>query len=95
MSYTVTEVGDDWVEAWDGETYIDPSNISGREKSTMKVYVGAPHQFLVGDVVALAVRLVARITPPDEELTPIEIARAAVEGTEYQWCSDEELLGNG
>jgi hypothetical protein len=70
MSYTVTAVGPDWVEVWDGESIVDPD--IPRHKSTERVYVGDGHVFQVNDVVALMVRLVARITPPGEEVVPIE-----------------------
>jgi hypothetical protein len=94
MSYTVKSITDDSVELWDGVSNVDPDWPG--ERHTMTVFVGAPHPFLVGDIVNLAVRLLARITPPGEEVVPVDPdlarARAAVDGTEYQWCSDEELL---
>jgi hypothetical protein len=67
MSYTVTAVGDDWVELWDGVSIVDPD--LPRHKSVERVFVGEPHPFQVNDVVALSVRLVARVIPPDTEPT--------------------------
>lgn len=87
MTYQVMAVADEWVELWDGETFVDPDWPG--EKHTARFYVGTPNPYLVGDVVRLEVRLVVRITPPEE----VAAARKAVEGTEYQWSSDEELLG--
>lgn len=87
MTYRVTAIGPDWVEIWDGDTMTDPDWPG--EKHTIPIHVGEPHHFMVDDFVDLALRLVARITPPEQ----VAAARKAVEGTEYQWCSDEELLG--
>jgi hypothetical protein len=70
MSYTVKSITDDSVEIWDGVSNVDPDWPG--ERHTMTVFVGAPHQFMVGDVVSLALRLVARITQPGEEVVPIE-----------------------
>lgn len=66
MNYEVTAVGDDWVEIWDGESFIDKSNVSGRDKSVDRVFVGIMHPFQVGDQVGLKVYLIARITHPDD-----------------------------
>lgn len=91
MTYKVIAVGPDWVELWDGVTYVDPDWPG--EKHTERFVIGE-HAFLVDDMVTIAVRLVARVIPP-EQVRAAELAgiRAKLVGTEYQWCSDEELLG--
>lgn len=85
MTYKVVATGPDWVELWDGVSIVDPDLPS--HKSTDTFMIGE-HGFLVDDVVDISVRLVARIIPPE-----LVAAREAVAGTEYQWLSDDELLG--
>jgi dTDP-glucose pyrophosphorylase len=57
MIYTVMEVTDKAIVVWDGKTYIDKSNVSGRDESTLTLPVGNPSRFQVNDKVSLIVML--------------------------------------
>jgi hypothetical protein len=95
MTYKVTAIGEDWVELWDGASIVDPDLPS--HKSTERVYVGSPNPFQVDDVVAMAVRLVARITPPPEDVpsTWQETAQTWLDlGREDRQVFDQHV-GNG
>lgn len=63
MTYKVVATGPDWVELWDGTSIVDPDLPSHKHTETFHI---GEHAFLVDDMVTIAVRLVARITPPED-----------------------------
>jgi hypothetical protein len=63
MKYTVTEVGEDFVRVWDGQSKVDKRP---NEPHTDQYFVGRDHGFLPGDEVVIGLSLKHRPEPKKE-----------------------------
>jgi hypothetical protein len=75
MNYTVTAIGDDWVDIWDGAAIVDPD--IPRHKSTQRVHVGTSHGFRVDDEVNIVLR---KVIPTPEDVLADELFQHGGEG---------------